>query len=162
MFGIALFISFLDHLKYEKGSIIKIILYVTIIICAPIIFFDNYYSSVYIDAILGLTFGFLLLKILAQKEKYEIFDILVISLGLFILILEKDVGIFLALIILIIYFVDMIFFKNKEEFKNMNKKKAIKLVAYILLPILGIIIAKYSWSYLIKVNNAEVMFSRKI
>ena len=50
----------------------------------------------------------------------------------------------------------------KEEFKNMNKKKAIKLVAYILLPILGIIIAKYSWSYLIKVNNAEVMFSRKI
>ena len=56
----------------------------------------------------------------------------------------------------------MIFFKSKEEFKNMNKKKAIKLVAYILLPILGIIIAKYSWSYLIKVNNAEVMFSRKI
>ena len=112
MFGIALFISFLDHLKYEKGSIIKIILYVTIIICAPIIFFDNYYNSVYIDAILGLTFGFLLLKILAQKEKYEIFDILVISLGLFTLILEKDVGIFLALIILIIYFVDIIFFKN--------------------------------------------------
>ena len=74
MFGIALFISFLDHLKYEKGSIIKIILYVTIIICAPIIFFDNYYNSVYIDAILGLTFGFLLLKILAQKEKYEMLE----------------------------------------------------------------------------------------
>ena len=91
MLGIALFIHFLDHLKYEKGSIIKIILYVTIIICAPIIFFDNYYSSVYIDAILGLTSGFLLLKILAQKERYEIFDILVISLGLFTLILEKDV-----------------------------------------------------------------------
>ncbi len=85
-----------------------------------------------------------------------------ISFGLFTLILEKDVGMFLAAIILIIYFIDMIFFKNKEEFKNMNKKKAVKLVAYTLLPILGIIIAKYSWSYLIKVNNAEVMFSRKI
>ena len=155
-------IPFLDDLKYEKSSFIKIILYAIIIICAPIIFFDNYYSSVYIDAILGLTFGFLLLKILTQKEKYEIFDIIVISFGLFTLILEKDVGMFLAAIILIIYFIDMIFFKNKEEFKNMNKKKAVKLVAYILLPILGIIIAKYSWSYLIKVNNAEVMFARKI
>ena len=151
---LSMVISIIPKLKWK--NVIGISLVVIICICTPVFIYNDFYNSIYIDAALGLTFGFLISKILSVKEKYEVFDIVLICMTTFILVLLKDTGIFLAVISSIIFFIDILFIKKE---KTDSKKEIGKKILISLLPLLSLILAKVLWSFLIKINNVEVMFS---
>lgn len=159
IFCISLILPFTKNLKWN--NIIKIIFYFFIILLVPTLIANNFYSCIYIDTALGLTFGFIVSYIISKKEKYSKFDIILICMSFIILILQKDTGLFLALIAFLIFAIDILFFKNKVKIKKENIRKILKNTIIIALPILAILFAKLSWKYSITVNHATVMFSGK-
>lgn len=155
LFVFSLLLPFTSNLRWKNIS--KIFICLILIIVTPIFIYTNFYNSIYIDAALGLTFGFIVSKILCTKENYKIYDIILICSSFFVLILEKDTGLFLALIALVIFTIDILKYKN--NLKKLNKTQIIKKLGICVLPLICIIIAKFTWSYLININNAEKMFS---
>ena len=157
IFCTALVLPFTSNLEWKNKT--KILLYLLLTLLVPTFIFTNYYESIYIDAALGLTFGFVVSYIITRKGQYKKYDILLICMSLIVLILQKDTGLFLALIAVLIYIIDIFAFKNKVRINRKNVKQIGKNILLILLPILAILFAKLSWTYSINVNNADVMFS---
>lgn len=141
LFGFALFLPFIDKIKFNKK-----IIFITILVIAtvmPLMLFGNYYNSIYVDAILGLMFGFTIAYPYIYK-KMEKFDILILSLSLFVLTLLKDAGLFLS----IISFINLCLVLNKKD-----KKRYLIALAIFAGTIL---LAKGSWSLLIYLNNITI------
>ena len=157
IFCISLILPFTKNLRWN--DITKIILYFFLILLVPTFIFIDFYSSIYIDAALGLTFGFIVSYIITRREEYKKFDIILICMSLMILVLQKDAGLFLALISFLIFAVDIFIFKNKVKINKENYKKIFKNVIIILLPIIAIMFAKLSWEHLININQVKVFFS---
>lgn len=141
LFGLALFLPFIDKIKLNKK--ISFIMITIITIVMPLMLFGNYYNSIYVDAILGLLFGFTFVYPFIYK-KIDKLDILILSLSLFALTLLKDAGIFFSLISL----VNMFIILNKD-----NKKRFFTTLAILLGTIL---LAKCSWSLMIYLNDIVV------
>lgn len=141
LFGLALFLPFIDKIKLNKKITFIMITIITIV--TPLMLFGNYYNSIYVDAILGLLFGFTFVYPFIYK-KIDKFDILILSLSLFALTLLKDAGIFFSLISLINMFIIL----NKD-----NKKRFFTTLAILLGAIL---LAKGSWSLMIYLNDIVV------
>lgn len=157
LFCLSLLLPFVS--KIEWKDIMKIILYTVLIILVPTIFCQSFYRSIYVDAALGMTFGFIVSLIITKKENYTLYDIVLISLSSMVLVLQKDTGLFLAIVAILMLIIDNIVFKNKLE--KQNKKAILKKCLIIIIPIVCIIITKASWNYTIEINNAIVKFSGK-
>lgn len=147
IFCLALFLPFTTKLEWNNKT--KIICYAVIMFITPMLIFKDFYNIIYIDAALGLTFGFCIAFIIKNKEQYKLYDMILLSGALFNLVLLKDAGLFLAIIVAILFIIDFIFIK-----KQLKKGKAI---IYLLLPIVLIIASKCSWNLLIKINNVDTM-----
>lgn len=152
--GMCLFLPFTSKIDSKKQYFLGTIL---LIIC-PFMLFNNYYSAIYIDPMVGLFFGFIILKIIEEKE-YSNFFMLNILLSLFVLVLLKDVGVFFALISVVVLVLDL-FKKKKINLKNIKDKK--KYLIIILACIVCILLAKESWNLCIKFSDAKVSFKDKI
>lgn len=155
--GICLFLPFLSNIKKNKNLIISLLL----LLIMPMIIFNTYYVTIYIDAILGLFFGYIILSII-YNEDYDMYFYINIVLSLFILILLKDVGLFLAIISIVSLLVDLLLVKKKISFtkKFFNENK--KYLFLIFSSIIAIIIAKLSWNLNINYNGANISFANKI
>ncbi len=141
LFGLSLFLPFIDKINFKKK--ISFIMVAIITIVMPLILFGNYYNTIYVDAILGLLFGFTFVYPFIYK-KVDKCDVLILSLSLFTLTLLKDAGIFFSFI----SFINMCLILNKE-----NKKRYLITLALLLGTI---IIAKGSWSLMIYLNNIAI------
>lgn len=159
LFCFCLFLPFLSKIEWKNA--IKIIISTFLIIVIPTLFYQYFYISIYIDAALGLTFGFIISLIIKQKNDYKIYDIILLSLSLMILILQKDTGMFLAIIAIFIFAIDILIYKNKIKLTKENLKQLLKKILIIMIPIFCIIIVKIAWNHSIEINNALVKFSGK-
>lgn len=130
LFGLSLVLPFLDKIK---GRTEQFILIVLICLFFPVTLFDDFYNSIYVDAMLGLMFGFIIAYGTIYKELDKA-DVLMIGLGLFILTLHKDAGLFLS----IMAFIYLCLIMNKD-----NKRRYFMNICIFLLFILG---AKISWA----------------
>ena len=155
--AISLFLPFISDIKKISGKIISVI----ILLFIPMIAFNNFYTSIYIDAILGLLYGYNILTIIFNK-KYDCYFILNLFLSFFTLILLKDVGLFLVIINVLILFLDIFFIKKKIELSKIGIKNNRKYILILVGAILLIIFTKISWDYNIKLNNASIQFGTKI
>ena len=140
LFGLSLILPFLDKLKGKVGQFILILL---ICLFFPLTLFDDFYNSIYVDAMLGLVFGFIIAYATLYKNLNKA-DLLIISLGLFILTLLKDAGLFLSLMA----FVYLCLIMNKN-----NKRKYFMSVFMFLLCIL---IAKVSWTSILYFSKTPI------
>ena len=109
----------------NKKFSLKNFFIVATIIVIPSIFCDHhFYQTVYVDCLLGIVFGFVLVNIYLSRDNFDKKAIVKISLSLIMLSLVKDIGIFLGFICLFIAFV---FFgissiKKKKFVKSHNLK----------------------------------------
>ena len=159
LFCFSLFLPFLSKIKWK--NVLKIFVYTLLVIIIPAFFYQYFYLSIYIDAVLGLTFGFIVALIIKQKENYGIYEIILLSLSLMILVMQKDTGMFLAAIAILMFAIDMLLFKDKIKLKKENMKELVKKIVIIMIPIICIIIVKTAWNHSIQINNALVKFSGK-
>lgn len=148
---LSLFIPFIKIKTYKK-NIIKIISISLIVFLVPMIFCDNYYSTIFIDSALGLLFGYIMASLYVVKD-YDRYTVLNTSLALIALVLFKDVGLMLAVIALLCLFINLILNK-KISFK--------KKIILFLIPLISLIFAKTSWSLNISLNHANILFSNPI
>lgn len=156
LFFVSLIMPFISKSKKVFDSIIILIA----MLLVPIIVNSSFYTTIYIDSILGLLFGYLLSTIMLNS--YDKHQVLTISLSLFTLVLLKDVGMFLAIIALMMIIVDLIFVKKKITFKNNFFSKNKKYIVIIVTGIVAVLLAKLSWNLDIKINDAYVSFGNKI
>lgn len=131
---------------------------VSSIVCAliamvfPILFKSNIYSNLLVDAILGVMTGYIYLVYRTDKGKADIFTILNIALGCFVLTMTKSSGIALAFFAMIFIATDA-FTLGKQNVKAFFKKKI--NFAVILLPIVFLIFGKLSWSWYVDYYNVR-------
>lgn len=146
----SLIIPFVCKFKKKFTTILLSIL----LFVLPTLLFNSFYLTIYIDGILGLFFGYLMLTIIYEKN-YDKFFILNCFLSLFTIILLKDVGMFLAIVSIVTLIIKLLSEKKKEIFSK-------KYIIIIAITMIAIIIAKLSWNYNINLNNARVSFSGSI
>ena len=161
IFAISLFMPFLKKIKYNE--FLKILIILALITIAPIIFFYEYYEIVFIDPILGHFFGFGLATIFVKKE-YDLLTSVTLFFTIFMLVLLKPVGSFLALIILFIILVDVLYVKKLLLIiiKNKNFKNNLKKLFVIFFTLLAFIFAKYSWAFVLQSNDIKPSFSQPV
>lgn len=153
---LSLIMPFISKNKKVFDSVIMSIIFMLV----PIIITNKFYTSIYIDTILGLLFGYILSTIMVNEyDKYQYINL---CLSLFTLILLKDVGMFLALIAIAMIATDLIFVKKKVVFCKDFYKKNKKYIWIILASVIAVLVAKFTWNLDIKINDAEVAFSNKI
>lgn len=138
LLGVGLFLPFLDKIKFKSKLHFLIILVVMIVM--PLMLFGNYYNSIYVDAILGMVFGFTFVYPYFYK-KMDKFNILLLGFALFVLTLLKDAGLFLSIISLI----NLLFVLDKKDKKYYFINFSICL-CFVLF-------AKLSWECLILLND---------
>lgn len=154
---ISLFLPFISDIKKISGKVISIIMLLLI----PMITFNNFYTAIYIDGILGIFFGYNILSIIFNK-KYDYYFVINLFLSFFTLVLLKDVGLFLVIINALILFIDIFFIKKKVKLNKINFKNSKKYLFILLGSVIVIVFAKISWDYNIKLNGANIQFGTKI
>lgn len=141
-----LYLSFIiplfRNIKWDK-SLIKLIILIPTIIIVPIIFYQDFYITLFMDGFLGCTFAYIIYSwyIYEGKEKY-----ISIILGLIAITLIKSIGIYLAIGTSILFIMDSI----------LNKKVNLKYTLKIgILCIMVIAITTVTWRLKIKIDGAN-------
>lgn len=155
-----LFVSLIMPFISKSKKVFDSIIIAITAMLVPLILNGNFYTTIYIDSILGIMFGYLLLTIMLNE--YDKYQILNIMLSLFTLVLLKDVGLFLAIIAIVMILVDMIFVKKKIKFKNNFYIKNKKYILIVITGIVAILLAKLSWNLDVKINDANISFGNNI
>ena len=141
-----LYISFciplFKNIKWDK-SLIKTIIIIPIILLIPVLFYMDFYTTLFIDGLLGVLFAYTICSWFMQKGKERY---IATVLGLIALILTKSVGIVFALCVALIILISEIFSKNE------NRKKDI--INIIILTLLTLSVYA-TWQIKIKVDNAQ-------
>ena len=153
IFAFSLFMPFIKNITWRELD--KLLIVLVIMLLSPLVIFVNFYQSIYVDAILGMMFAFSIANIYIVKN-YDKFNLLKISISLFILTLLKDVGVLFSLICwgLIVY--DL--FINEKNYKILKKinKYNIKCFFKKMLPsiifISVILFAYISWKINVIIN----------
>lgn len=158
IFSLTLIISFLDNFNFTKKKILLMLLFLFIIIFSPMLFFNNFYTSIMIDAFLSIVFAYVIISI-CFNNNYSKFDLINISFSLMILTLTKDIGILFSAIALLIVIIDILFVKNKFSF---NLKKIFKLLKPVYLFCFSILFVYILWKLNIYINDASTAFSNPI
>jgi len=141
LFGISLFLPFVDKIRFN--SKIHFVIIFVVLLVMPFMLFGNYYNSIYVDAVMGMFFGFTFVYPYIYK-KFERFDVFFLSLCLFVLTLMKDAGLFLSIVSLINLFLIM----DKRD------KKRYFMIAGIF--VISVLCAKISWNLLIYFNGVSI------
>lgn len=155
MLYFALMLPIFSNLKWKQFS--KIVIRFIFVLILPLAFFQDFYTNIMVDAILGVMFASILINYYVNEM--DTFKIVNLSLALFVLTITKAAGFGLAIIAIIIIVVDLLFIKRKYLMLYINGKTKLDILRKMLLvicPILACLIAKYSWSTYLKLTNTNV------
>ena len=159
--GISLLFPFLSKFEFEKNKkfIVKFLLLFIMIITIPILIICGkiyFYSSIYIDTILGALIGYGLTLVLVTK-KYDKFFIFNLSVLFSFLILTKQIAIVFVMLIIGNLILNLILNKkiSKENIKSNYKKIILSLFALIIIPIILTTI----WNGKLKANEIVGQFN---
>ena len=148
--GFAIYLFHDVEFSDSKGIILRSIF----VIFIPAALFSKFYTCLYVDALLGLLFAYILLRYFTEKESK--FKTLNIALSYIALTLIKSSGAALALFSAIIITLDRIYLSRLLKLslsKSGNNKFSLRKIFVLLHPYLIIIAAKLSWSIHIKIQN---------
>ncbi|MBU3179818.1 hypothetical protein [Clostridium psychrophilum] len=155
MLYFALMLPVFSNLKWKQFS--KIVIRFIFVLILPLAFFQDFYTNIMVDAILGVMFASILINYYVNEM--DTFKIVNISLALFVLTITKAAGFGLAIISIIIMAVDLLFIKRKDLMLYINgrtKLDIFKKMLLVICPILACLISKYSWSAYLKLTSTDV------
>jgi len=138
---------------FSKGKWFMQSVLLAILIVLPAMLSGGFYFTTYVDAILGVFFGFSLLYYYVYKYEDSLFGVLIVSATVFMLVLTKEMGLVLSIAVLGIILADIILFK-REQVKHFLtdgigiSNKIIKLFL-LLLPLLCVPFIRLSWANLV-------------
>lgn len=135
-----------------KKNLPKLLIIIPMLFLLPLCFYQEFYTTVYVDAILGIFMAYILyiyFTIENIKLKY-----ISICLGIIALPLIKAAGTGLAVFALVIIIIDILSKIKKNQIES--KRKSIIL---IIVLIMSLIIGKYSWGIHLKCSNTAEAWS---
>ncbi len=145
------FLMILFSVVKSKKITFNLLMFILILII-PIMYFNSYYYSIYVDALIGIIFGYLL--IMYFNCKFNVFAIINICFTLFVLILIKDIGLIMAILFFIIVISDTSLFKQSFSIFLLNGKNSKKHAFWSLISMFfSIMIAKFSWGISLKIRD---------
>lgn len=145
VFNIALLIPILKFTTLKEPK--KFLMLAFTVLVVPLAFYYEFYHTIYVDATLGVIFGYILYSYFSQPMSK--FNLLNLSLAFATLILTKETGFGLAAISLVIILPDLIL--NRLEVKSFMKQNRYVNKVMLILPLITILFAKYSWSWYLKI-----------
>lgn len=145
VFNIALLIPILKHSSWKQPKKAIMLGFITLVV--PLAFYYEFYHTIYVDATLGVIFGYILYTYFSQTLSK--FNLLNLTLSFIALILTKETGFGLAAISLFIIIPDLIL--NRLEVRAFLKQNRCVNKMIFFFPLLAILFAKYSWSIYLKI-----------
>ena len=147
---ISMILPVFKNIDWKKG-LSKLLIYVPLIFIIPLCMYGDFYTTIYVDAILGVFMAYILYTYFSMEE--GLVKNLSICLGIISLPLIKTAGSGLAIFTIAIILGDTVY--KYKKFKD-DKKIFHKKLIYILIYIICLIIGKYSWEiHLIATNTIE-------
>ena len=152
----SLFMPLISNL-FNKDKWKKNFFFLFIFILIPlqkIYFYSGFYNSIYVDEILGIFFGFILVYYFVYKYEKSNYGILMVTASAFMTTITKDIGLLLSLGSVLIIMLDIFLYRRSQikSFISCNiYSPACKSVKIILLtlPLLIVIFVKLSWALLL-------------
>jgi hypothetical protein len=140
-------------------------LFIGIFIAVPLLFTDSFnylfINALSVDVIMSALFAFCIISILTRSEKIIVYDILMVATGCFLLTTSKDTGIILTAICLAVYTFDTTIFHGsrlKQIIGAHSRKKNVKNVFLLALPLIGAISAWGLWKTNVRINKVQPWF----
>lgn len=185
--GVSLFLSFFTHfsniisepnalrgmlfLAFSQTVIVftkikfndwkKILLVSGILFLTPTIFFSSFFSTIYVDAFMGLIFCNILYFSYTYPKK-DLFYAIYIGLQFYLLANTKQIGIGLVLIAFLAIIIDYLYSNKIRPLKPFLLNKKNELI-YIFVPLVIGILSNLSWSLYIKSHNiSEILQTSSI
>ena len=150
---ISIFSSLITKLNWRKKDIILILLMPIVIFALPLLLYNDFYTSIYVDAILGIIFGYSLILVWSI-DNYGKSNMCRLLLSLFMLVLTKDSGVVLAFVCFLNLLIRILFFDKKIiEVIKMNLKEKIKYIKPIILTLLFIVAVYIIWHFSFKLYH---------
>ena len=131
-----------SKLQFSRKDFFKALIAVIILFSIPLGFYSTVYSSLYVDAALGMVFAYLLFQHFCTDDGNEVFYYIKMSLGFIVLCLIKSSGIGLAALAFIIMLADNIV----EKKYYIGKKIAYDRILLDIVPLVMGILFKKMWS----------------
>lgn len=151
VFILAVMLPFFRHITFRQP--LKLVLYSAITLLAPLLFYGNLYSAVYIDPVVGILFGAGMAMIVLRHRRDAMYSAYVCMVCA-MLTLSKDVGFAFALILALAYGADQLLDPEQSSRKRSLLQAPLALAAAYL--------PKLLWSWEIRTSGARVSFSGKI
>lgn len=155
------FLAFSSFIRKRNMEKVYQFLFMIIVMFLPTIFFKDYLTSIYVDAILGILLGITVLDILI--EKVSIFKLTKIAIYLVSQVLIKDFAIVCVGIVYFILFLEMFFFRKDEYWRLYTSRirKNIGLKVYMIILFVIPIIVFCSWRlYLAQFSSVQSNVSK--
>ena len=152
---LSLIIPITSKINYKK-SLKKLILSLVIILFVPMIFYKAFFYNLLVDGLMGILFG-IGLYIIYQNDEDKNYKIMSFVLIITSLVLIKNTGLFLAVLLIIYYLFDLLFI-NKEKLKSKEIKKLLLLLLIPLILIISWYIKIYLGKYTVewKIDNINI------
>jgi len=143
----------------RKKWIVQLILLVALIFL-PTAADYSFYGTLYVDAMLGIFFGFSLLYYFFYRYEESMYGILIVTASVSMMVLTKHMGFPLALGVLVIVSADMIFFKRSNVQSIIKQvpggfRKSVKIFI-LLLPLFFVLITRLSWEALVAHSSISI------
>lgn len=163
IFALSMIFPFMEKEKQRKTEKIAVLVSSCIL---PLIFYQDFYSMVYIDPFVSILSGTAMAMVLFHDCNDRIYDISIFLLCVN-LVLSKDIGFYFAVIVSILYSVDKIVRLISERKESIEIKRTKNFVGggkylYLLIPFILTIFTKFSWDWKIRISGIEASFSSKI
>lgn len=152
---LSLIIPITSKINYKK-SLKKLILSLVIILFVPMIFYKAFFYNLLVDGLMGILFG-IGLYIIYQNDEDKNYKIMSFVLIITSLVLIKNTGLFLGVLLIIYYLFDLLFI-NKEKLKSKEIKKLLLLLLIPLILIISWYIKIYLGKYRVewKIDNINI------
>lgn len=149
--------------RYEKGNYFKPI-FVTglLLLCngIPTIFANEWYYRLYVDTIVGIVFGYVLIQFLEVKTKRTGDHIILLLMSVATLTLIKENGLIMILVMLAgSMTISILFWLKKKVLKEELRKFSIKYWTAEVVTLAGIILAEISWKLYLRIHLTEFSVS---
>lgn len=149
IFNVALLIPIFKFVDWKQPK--QFLMLAFIMMTLPLAFYYEFYHTIYVDATLGILFGFILYTYFSSPLTK--FSLLNLTLAFMVLVLTKETGFGLAAIAFVIILPDLI--RNRQKVKDFLMENRWRNKVMLILPLIGTIVAKYSWSFYLKLTQTE-------
>ena len=124
-------------------------LLLAILILLPIITDHMFYSTLYVDAMIGVFFGFSILYYFKYRYEESHYGVLLVTATLSMLVLIKHMGFPLAIGVLVVILADMLFFRRSQVKSIISSKPGMPnkagRILIMLLPFICVFFLRFSW-----------------